>query len=143
MTQEKSKQQKESRIVVDATNAVVGRLATSAAKQALTGKQVIIVNSEKAIIIGNKKNILEKYAARIARGGGSQKGPHFPRKPEAILRRAIRGMLPFDRARGREALKNVKCYASLPKDFESAEKISIGKTKSIKSITLEEVSRLV
>ncbi len=144
MAQENSKQQKgiSDKIVIDASNAIVGRLATLAAKQALLGKQVIIVNSEKAAIIGNKKNILKKYSARVARGKGSQKGPYFPRKPEAMLRRAIRGMLPFDRAKGREALKNVKCYASIPAEFESAEKIKMP-LQGKKSISLNELSKLI
>ena len=43
-------------IVIDATNATMGRLASYVAKQALLGKQIAIVNSEKAIITGNKLN---------------------------------------------------------------------------------------
>lgn len=139
---EKPKDDGKRKIVVDATDAVLGRLATFAARQALLGMNVIVINSEKAVITGNKKNILKKYSARIARGKTNQKGPFFPRNPEAILRRAIRGMLPFDRARGRGALKNIKCYVSVPAEFESAEKIKIpGEIK--KSISLNELSRLV
>ena len=129
--------------VLDATSAVVGRVASFAAKEALLGNRVIIVNSEKAIIIGKKANIIQKYKARITRGKGKQKGPYFPRGPEAILRRAIRGMLPYDKKRGREAFKYVRCYVSVPPEFKDAEKIQLGKDIPADSITLEEVSRLI
>jgi large subunit ribosomal protein L13 len=137
-------QQTNETILMDATDAVVGRLAAFAAKQSLLGKKVVIVNSENSILIGNKKSILEKYASRIARGTGRQKGPYFPRTPERILRRAIRGMLPFEKARGREALKRVMCYNSSPKEFEAAKKITFKKEKRhADSITLKELSTLI
>lgn len=138
-----SKQQKENKITIDAAGTVVGKLASFAAKQALLGKQVSIVNSENAIIVGNKKSILEKYSARRSRGKGAQKGPFFPRKPEAILKRAIRGMLPFDRARGIQAFKNIKCYAAIPAELEPVEKISLGKVIGKKSLKLSEISSLI
>src|SRR3989338_915263 len=129
--------------VIDATSTVVGRLASFAAKKALLGNRVIIINSEKAIVIGKKENILQKYKAKILRGKGKQKGPYFPRKPEAILRMAIRGMLPYDKKMGREAFKDIKCYVSIPPELKDAEKIQLGKDISADSITLEEVSRLI
>lgn len=129
--------------VLDATSAVVGRVASFAAKKALLGNRVIIVNSEKAIVIGEKANIIQKYKTKIVRGRGKQKGPYFPREPEAILRRAIRGMLPYDKKRGREAFKEIKCYVSVPQEFRDAKKILLGKEITADSITLEEVSKLI
>ncbi len=77
--------------VIDATDAVLGRLASFIAKEALLGKKIVILNSEKAIIKGNKKDIVEDYKRKRARG--SIKGPHFPSNPEMIFKRAVRGML--------------------------------------------------
>jgi large subunit ribosomal protein L13 len=82
-----------SELVLDATNAVVGRLATKTAKALLNKKKVIIINAEQAIITGNPYNTKRKYFERIKRGS-PQHGPFFPRTPDRILRRAIRGMLP-------------------------------------------------
>ncbi len=126
-------------IIIDGTNAVLGRLASFAAKQALLGKKVIIVNSEKVIIVGNKKDILEKYKTRRARGGSGLKGPFFPKEADKILKRTIRGMLDYKRGRGRNAFKNIKCFCGLPKEFEDKKMIKSGRKK--KGITLEEVSK--
>ncbi|MEK6852281.1 MAG: 50S ribosomal protein L13 [Nanoarchaeota archaeon] len=103
-------------IVINAENARLGRLATYVAKQALQGHKVIVYNCEKAIVVGNKDNIIERYKTKRDRGS-TEKGPFFPKKPERVVRRAIRGMLPYDRTRGREAFRRVKCYVgSVEKD---------------------------
>ncbi len=110
--------QKIEEIVINADGLVLGRLASYAAKQALLGKNVIVVNCEKAIISGNKKNILAKYISRLQKGRGWQKGPYWPKSAEMLLRRTIRGMLPWKKARGREAYKRIKCYKGIPKEYE-------------------------
>jgi len=136
--------EKKEGIVIDATNAILGRLASHVAKLLLSGKRVIIVNSEKALIIGNKKNILEKYRKKRSLGRGSLKGPYFPRKPEAILRRTVRGMLPYKTSHGKEAFKRLKCYTSIPEKYiNTAQKITARKIKTVKYITLEELSKLI
>lgn len=131
----------ENKIIIDATNSVVGRLATFAAKQALYGKKVIIVNCEKAKIIGDPKIIIEDFLARRRLGKGAQKGPIISRKPAQILKRAIRGMLERKRTRGREAFKRIKCYEGVPLEYENKEKISIETKEAIKFLTLEELSK--
>jgi len=42
--------------------------------------------------------------------GGSLKGPKYIRQEDRLVKRMIRGMLPRDRARGREAFKRLKCF---------------------------------
>ncbi|MEM1535720.1 MAG: 50S ribosomal protein L13 [Candidatus Pacearchaeota archaeon] len=130
-------------IIIDAQNAVVGRLASFAAKKALQGHNIIIINSEKAIITGSPEKILEKYIKRLQLGRGVQKGPKFPRRPEMILRRAIRGMLPWKKARGREAFKRVKCFLGVPEEFKDKEAIRLEKEIKTKYITLEKLSNLI
>ena len=86
-------------IIIDATNGSFGRICSYAAKQALEGNEVIIVNSEKSIISGNKKDIIQKYNVLGGKGGKSQKGPKYIKIPYRMLKRGIRGMLP-DHRRG-------------------------------------------
>ncbi|MFH0831764.1 MAG: 50S ribosomal protein L13 [archaeon] len=144
MTKEtKTSFEKNMQYVIDATDAVTGRVASLAAKKALSGRKVIIVNSEKAVIIGSKSSILKKYSARIARGRGKQAGPYFHRGPEKILRRAVRGMLPFDRKTGRDALRNVKCYISVPPELKNSEKIDFKNELHADYMTLGELSKLL
>ncbi|MEM2089483.1 MAG: 50S ribosomal protein L13 [Candidatus Pacearchaeota archaeon] len=130
-------------IIIDAQNTVVGRLASFAAKKALQGHNIIIINSEKAIITGSPEKILEKYIKRLQLGRGVQKGPKFSRRPEMILRRAIRGMLPWKKARGREAFKRVKCFLGVPEEFKNKESIRLEKEIKTKYITLEKLSNLI
>ncbi|MEM2462820.1 MAG: uL13 family ribosomal protein, partial [Candidatus Pacearchaeota archaeon] len=66
-----------------------------------------------------------------------------PRRPEMILRRAIRGMLPWKKARGREAFKRVKCFLGVPEEFKDKEAIRLEKEIKTKYITLEKLSNLI
>ncbi len=133
----------EERVIINAENAVLGRLASYAAKQALSGKKVVIVNCGKAIVLGREKDVLEKYREirGKSRGGGSQKGPFFLRDPERILKRTIRGMLPYKKGRGRERFKEIRCYKGLPPEFENEKMVKSGRGK--KGITLEKISRML
>ena len=47
--------------IIDGKNAVLGRLASYAAKEALKGENIIILNCEKVIVTGNRKNIRERF----------------------------------------------------------------------------------
>lgn len=128
-------------IVVDAANSVLGRVASFAAKQALLGKTVAVINSEKALITGRVRFTVDEYKQKRQRGGSSLNGPHFPKPTEKIMKRTIRGMLPYQRARGLEALKRVRCFNAVPAEYESAKKISLVRELKTKSIPLSEVSR--
>ena len=130
-------------IIIDATNAVIGRFASYVAKQALAGKSIIILNSENAIITGNKDSILRHYLQRRRRHGSSQKGPIFPSVAERILKRTIRGMLPHKQERGRIALKNVMCYKGVPEKYKDAEKIGFKPGKTGKNIKLGDLALML
>jgi len=116
--------------IIDGKNAILGRLASYAAKEALKGEDIAIVDCEKIIITGNKENIKEEFEATRKRVGSTQNGPKISRMSEKIVKRAIRGMLPnYRNGRGRVAFKRIKCYVGVPKEFESAKKISAGREK--------------
>ena len=129
--------------IIDATNATLGRLASYAAKQALLGKEVIILNCDKAIIAGNKSTIIEAYKEKRSKGGSSQHGPFFPRSPERIMKRTIRGMLSYKQVRGREALKRIMCYNDTPEEFKEAKKITAGKEKKTDILSLQELNKKI
>jgi len=129
-------------MVIDAENAVFGRLASYVAKQVLLGKEIAVVNSEKIRIIGNEKDITKKYIAMRRKGGSAMRGPYYPSIPYQIIKRAINGMLPKRKGRGVDALERVKCYDGIPHQFKD-----VKMTKSsrdiipIKSMTLQELSQ--
>jgi large subunit ribosomal protein L13 len=126
--------------IIDGTNATMGRLASYAAKQALKGEEIVILNSEKVIITGNKASIKEEFMANRLKGGSSQKGPKYSKSSDRLLKRIIRGMLPEHRwGRGRDAFKRIMCYNGVPKEYESSKKIIAGKEKRKDSVKLGEV----
>ena len=127
--------------VIDGTNAVLGRLASYAAKQALLGEEIVIVNCEKVIITGNRQNILEDFRDKRTKIGSGQKGPKISRLAYMIVKRAIRGMLSHRQARGKEALRRIMCYEGIPEKFKEAKMIRSGKEKQGKFIQVRELTK--
>ncbi|MBI4010303.1 MAG: 50S ribosomal protein L13 [Candidatus Aenigmarchaeota archaeon] len=130
----------------DAENQILGRLASVVAKELLNGERIIVVNSEKAVLSGNPKSKVEFYFHRLERGDAIH-GPFFPKYPNEILRRTVRGMLPWDRTKGRSAFKNLKVFVGVPEEFKDRtfEKISIADASKLKNkyITLGEISNSI
>ena len=131
-------------IVIDATETILGRLASYAAKQALLGKKVTILNCARVIVTGNPKSIQNHYYERRNRGGANFKGPYFPQQPFRIVKRTIRGMLPYRRGRGQDAVKNIICYDNVPEKFQEAkmEKV-VQKPLKTRTITLEKLKEFI
>ena len=127
--------------IIDGTGAVLGRLASYAAKQALLGEEVVIVNSEKVIITGNKKNIIHEFNEQRTRTGSSQQGPKISRLPYMIVKRAVRGMLSHRQGRGKVALQRIKCYEGIPEQYKDAKKIVGSKEKPGKFIEVNELRK--
>ena len=129
--------------VFDAKNAVLGRLASATARQLLAGEEVAIVNTEKSIITGDPKVTVIKYIERRQRGT-PQHGPFFPTQPHTIVRRAIRGMLPYKTPKGRVAMKKLRVYIGVPEQLADKGTESVAK-KLIKSdfITVGELARIL
>ncbi|MFH1307477.1 MAG: 50S ribosomal protein L13 [archaeon] len=129
------------KLIIDGENATLGRLSSFIAKQALLGKEIAVVNSEKVIITGTKENILEKYSILVKKGGSSQKGPKIIRTPERILKRTIRGMLSHKKGRGSEAFDRIRCYNKIPEEYKDSKKIKSGRKN--KGMTLRELTKLL
>ena len=97
--------------IYDGKNAIFGRLASVATKDLLKGNFVDIINCEEIIISGKKELFVEKIRAKRKMGQGSSlKGPKYIRVEDRLIKRMIRGMLPRDRFKGREAFKRLRCH---------------------------------
>ena len=107
----------ENKVVIDASDTVLGRLASIVAKKLLLGEEIVIINAEKAIVTGSKEHVLERFMEKRERGD-TIKGPFYPVRPDRVLRRAVRGMLPRKKTRGREALKRLKVYIDNPENLQ-------------------------
>lgn len=105
-------------ITLDASNAILGRVAAYAAKQALLGNTIRVVHAEKAVVSGEKRATIDA-AKRKRSMGVPRKGPFYSKLPDRYVRRVIRGMLPYKQPRGRAAYERVLCYIGLPEEFKA------------------------
>ncbi len=106
--------------VIDASDLLLGRLASQVAKMALLGERVVVINSEKVRVSGTKKTLLEEFKPKGGIGRPFH-GPFANKMPDRLVRRVIRGMLPFHKDRGREAYRRIRCYIGLPDEFKDVE----------------------
>jgi len=106
----------------DASNKILGRFCSHIAKKALLGEYIVIINAKDAIISGKKRDIHEKYLARlnIPTATNPRKGPFHERRPDTFMRRVIKQMLPRKKLRGKEALKRIHVFISdIPERFKN------------------------
>jgi len=127
-------------VVVDARDCIMGRVASNVAERALDGERVAVVNAEQAVITGTEDDVFSTYRQRAELG--SDRGPYYPKRPDGIFKRAIRGMLPYKQDDGREALDSVRVYVGNPmdEDGEVLEGTSLDRLSTIRFVTLSEVS---
>ncbi|RLM89671.1 50S ribosomal protein L13 [Halobellus sp. Atlit-38R] len=127
-------------VVVDARNCIVGRVASEVAQKALAGESVAIVNAEDAVITGSEDDVMSTYRKRA--NVGSDRGPHYPTRPDGMFKRSVRGMLPYKEQRGREALSNVRVYVGNPfdEDGEAIDGTTLDRLSNIKFLSLGEIS---
>jgi large subunit ribosomal protein L13 len=109
--------------VIDADGLLLGRMASVVAGRALAGEEIAIVNAEKAIVSGDRAYVLADYYRKRNRGS-REGGPFYPRRPDHIIKRTIRGMLPYKRERGIAAFKRIKVYVGVPAEFSAMERES-------------------
>jgi large subunit ribosomal protein L13 len=130
-------------IIYDAEDQILGRMSSIIAKQLLKGEIISVVNAEKSVLAGNPRYTVDKYLVKIKRGDPFH-GPFFPKQPDRIFRRTVRGMLPWDRAKGRTAYKNLKVFVGVPEEFKSKnfEKVKSAHASRLKCryISLSDVS---
>ena len=133
--QEKVLQVNSRPIVVDGTDLIAGRLASNVAKLLLQGNHVSIVNCEKIMISGNRRNIIGEYKdfLKIASIIHPKHGPFHPRRPDTIISRTIRGMVPRDKPSGQAAYKRLRTYIGVPREIRTLEKIQFDNAKIRKS----------
>ena len=119
-----SKAKSQNQIIIDGTDLVLGRISAILAKRLLMGQKIALINAEKIVITGNKRQIIDKYVQRTQRKTRTNplKGPFQPRRPDMLVKKTVRGMLPRKNNRGMKALNNLKVYIGEPAEFEKLEK---------------------
>lgn len=137
-------------IVVDATDHIAGRLSSNVAKLLLKGNRVSIVNCEKIMMSGTRTNIIKEYREFLEINSiiNPKHGPVHYRRPDTIIAKMIRGMLPHDRKpSGKEAHQRLRTYIGSPKEIKSLEKIQFEKAKIRKTasnyVSVGELCRVI
>jgi len=127
-------------MIIDANGAILGRLSTKIAKELLKGESIIVINSEKAVVSGNPKAVFKRFHEKRKRGD-PHKGPFYSKYPDKILKRTIRGMLPYKKEKGRKAFKKLKIFLGNPDNLEGKKISKTSDDLSCKFVTLEEICK--
>ena len=122
---------KTSTALVNADGLIVGRMASKVAKRLLNGEKVIIVNAEKAVLSGKKKGKVAE-AKEFLEVGAPRKGPFHYRRPDRMLRKTVRGMLPFKQPKGKQAYKKLKVFIGVPEDLKGQQMITLKEAQAAK-----------
>jgi len=130
--------------IIDAQGAILGRLCTSVAKRLLKGEEIAVVNAEKAIVSG-KKAMIKAHYKHEREVGTYRKGPFYPRMPDQIVKRTVRGMIPYQEPHGRAAFKRLKCYIGVPKEFtgQTFEKVTAAEKHPANYMTIQEIAQFL
>jgi len=130
--------------IIDAQGAVLGRLCTTVAKRLLKGEEIAVVNAEKAIVSG-KKAMIKAHYKHEREVGTYRKGPFYPRMPDQIVKRTVRGMIPYQEPHGRAAFKRLKCYIGVPREFSGQifEKVTVAEKHPANYMTIQEIAQFL
>jgi len=128
---------------IDASEHVLGRLASVVAKRLLDGEEIVVVNAERALVTGDRAGIFREFKWR-REVGSQRKGPFYPKRPDRILERAIRGMVPHKRPRGKTAMKRLKVCVAVPAEYKDKKLEKIPEASHVTTesfVSLGEISR--
>lgn len=112
-------------------------MASNVAKMLLLGEHVIIINAEKAIVSGKKRTVITHYKERqnIRTHYNPIKGPFWSKNPHKLVRRTIRGMLPWKKDRGKVAYRRLKVYSGIPEALD----IDESRIETISNISIDQL----
>lgn len=112
----------EGTVYLDATDQIAGRLSSRVAKLLLSGRRVVVVNAEKALISGSRTSVMTQWKERLELSSRVNPiyGPIHPRRPDNILRRMVRGMVPRKKPKGAIAMKRLRVYIGTPSGIDAS-----------------------
>ena len=134
-------------VYVDATNQIAGRLASKVAKLILTGRRVVVLNAEKSLISGSRNSVINQWKERLELASHVNPiyGPIHPRRPDNILKRMVRGMVPRKKPSGLTAMKRLRVYIGVPPDVKATKMTQFKDTAATRPVpvyvSMAELSR--
>lgn len=134
-------------VYVDASNHIAGRLCSIVAKELLSGKRVVVLNAEKALVSGRSRSVFRQWQARLEIYSHVNPiyGPIHPRRPDNILRRMVRGMVPKTKSKGKSAMSHLRVYMGVPERYASVKTSQFDHARARRPIpqytTIAEISK--
>lgn len=128
--------------IIDGTNLVFGRAASRIAKTLLQGGEVKLINAERMILSGSRRVIVERYRTkrRLQNKANPEKSPKWPKVPHLLVKRMLRGMLPWKSKRGRDAHKRLRVYTGNPESLKPSSELKSCSFRGLsKNITVLEL----
>jgi large subunit ribosomal protein L13 len=134
-------------MIIDAKDKILGRVASYAAKNAMIGESINIINCELAVVSGNRSATLDRYMTRVHRGS-IRTGPFCYRRPDMFVKRTIRGMISYNKDCGKKAFKRIKCYIGVPDVFkgqkvQQLDDIDVSKLNIVKFVKVKEICQIM
>lgn len=125
-------------VFVDATNQVAGRLSSRVAKLLISGKNVVVVNAEKSLISGSRTSVVNQWKERLELSSRVNpiNGPIHPRRPDNILRRMVRGMVPRKKPKGALAMKRLRVHIGIPEGVDASKLTQFDDTTASRPIPI-------
>jgi large subunit ribosomal protein L13Ae len=114
-------------IVIDGKGHLLGRLASTVAKQLLNGQHIVVVRCEALNVSGEFFRNKLKYHAylRKATRYNKNRGPFHFRAPSRIFYKAVRGMISHKTARGKAALERLKVFEGVPPPYDKQKRVVV------------------
>ncbi len=103
--------------IVNGEGLILGRMCSGVAKRLLKGEQIVVVNAEKVIISGKRKSKVAE-AHEFLEVGAPERGPFHSRRPDRIVCKTVRGMVPWRLPKGKAAYKRLKVFLGVPEQFK-------------------------
>jgi large subunit ribosomal protein L13 len=134
---------KTSASIINGEGLILGRMCSQVAKRLLNGEQIIVVNAEKIVLSGKRKSKVAE-AKEFLEVGAPERGPFHSRRPDRIVRKTVRGMVPWKQPKGKSAYKRLKVFMGVPSELkeqkmETFQSAQVSKLKG-PHFTLEELA---
>lgn len=117
--------------VVNGEGLILGRMCSKIAKRLLNGEEIIVVNAEKIIISGKKKSKVAE-AHKFLEVGAPERGPFHSRRPDRIVCKTVRGMVPWRQPKGKLAYKRLKVFLGVPEELKDQKMETIDQANAAK-----------
>jgi large subunit ribosomal protein L13 len=139
----------EKTIVYDAEGKILGRLASVVAKSALEGNNVAVINAEGAVLSGSPTVIASRYKTSLdlKEKANPDHSPYWARRPDMLVKRVVRGMLPYRNPKGKEAYRRIRVYMGIPEELKKTSPIEIESKDPrklyVKTVTVAQLSKML